>query len=359
VIENKRQMKVVHVDMDAFYVSVEIRDNPSLNGLPVAVGGKSDRRGVIATCNYNAREFGVRSAMSTAHALKLCPNLVLVSGRMSAYKEVSNQVREIYERYTDLIEPLSLDEAYLDVSNCTLHHGSATLIAENIRNEIFNKTGLTASAGVAPIKFLAKIASDENKPNGQYVITPNDVVPFIEKMDLGKIPGVGKVTLKKLNNLGLYIGRDIRESNVEYLIQNLGNYGSVLWNRCQGVDERKVETTRIRKSVGVERTFDEDISSIDDLKHFMNEELIPELVTRSVKHLETRTIAKLGVKIKFSDFVQTTKEFKHSVFDNDIFNVLLEEAFVRGGGKKVRLLGVHIGLSEAINYSAEQLKLFD
>jgi DNA polymerase-4 len=351
-------MKIVHVDMDAFYVSVEIRDNPKLIGLPVAVGGKSDRRGVIATCNYEARKFGVRSAMATAHALRICPDLILTPGRMEIYKEVSSQIRKIFERYTSLIEPLSLDEAYLDVSDCMLFKGSATLIAQDIRSEIFKKTGLTASAGIAPIKFLAKIASDENKPNGQFVITPKDVIVFIEKMAIGKISGVGKVTLKKLNDLNFYTGKDIRESNKEYLIEHLGNYGNVLWDRCQGIDNRKVETSRVRKTVGVEKTFNEDIDDINKLKQLMHEELIPELVKRSERHLVKRTLSKLGVKVKFDNFIQTTKESKHSLFDDEIFDVLLEEAILRGSGKAVRLLGVHIGLSVENNNTFKQLELF-
>ena len=344
--------------MDAFYVSAEIRDNPKLQGLPVAVGGKSDCRGVLSTCNYEARKFGVRSAMATANALRLCPQLVVVPGRMSVYKEISEQIREIFERYTSLIEPLSLDEAFLDVSDCKLLHGSATLIAQDIRNEIFKKTGLTASAGIAPIKFLAKIASDENKPNGQCVITPDDVIPFIEQMELKKISGVGKVTLKKLNNIGLFTGKDVRESNEAFLTQRLGSYGSVLWKRCQGIDERNVETTRIRKSVGVERTFSEDISDIEQLKDLMKEKLIPELIRRSEKHLNTRTISKLGVKVKFDDFIQTTKELKYATFDEAVFEALLEEATERGDGKAVRLLGVHIGLNDVSDEVAEQLELF-
>ncbi len=358
VEESHRQKKLIHVDMDAFYVSVEIRDNPELNGLPVAVGGKSDRRGVIATCNYEARKFGVRSAMATANALRECPQLVIVPGRMNVYKEVSQQIREVFERYTDLIEPLSLDEAYLDVTECDILHGSATLIAQEIRQEIFKKTGLTASAGIAPVKFLAKVASDENKPNGQFVITPDDVIPFIEKMSLKKISGVGKVTLKKLNDIGLYTGQDIRNSSEMFLVNHLGNYGNVLWKRCQGVDERNVETSRIRKSVGVERTFNEDIIEYDELKELMNEKLIPELIKRSEKHLETRKISKLGVKVKFSDFVQTTKELKHSTMDVKVFETLLEEAVFRGNGKAIRLLGVHIGLNETSDEAVDQLELF-
>jgi len=358
VTQDERQRKVVHVDMDAFYVSVEIRDNPKLKNQPVAVGGRSDRRGVIATCNYEARQFGVRSAMATAYALKKCPKLIIVPGRMKIYKEVSSQIREIFEKYTSLIEPLSLDEAYLDVSDCKQFKGSATLIAKDIRNRIFRKTGLTASAGIAPLKFLAKIASDENKPNGQFVITPTDVISFIEKMDLSKISGVGKVTLKKLNNIGLYIGKDVRESNKEVLYQNLGSFGNVLWDRCHGIDDRKVITSRIRKSVAVEQTFNEDISDVVHLKKFMHEKLLPELIRRSEKHLETQSISKLGVKIKFENFVQTTKESKHSEIDEELFDVLLEGAFDRGDGKAVRLLGVHIGLNEHSDNVFKQLELF-
>lgn len=352
-----RQRKIIHVDMDAFFVSVEIRDNPNLKGLPVAVGGKSDRRGVIATCNYEARKFGVRSAMATANALRQCPQLIIVPGRMNVYKEVSLQIRDVFERYTSLIEPLSLDEAFLDVSDCSLFHGSATLIAEEIRREIFEKTGLTASAGISPIKFLAKVASDENKPNGQFVITPDDVIPFINEMPLEKISGVGKVTLKKLNDIGLYHGKDVRESNEFFLINYLGNYGSVLWKRCQGIDDRKVETSRIRKSVGVEKTFSEDISELETLKYIMHEKLLPELVSRSQKHLQSRTISKLGVKVKFNDFVQTTKESTYSNIDKKVFETLLEDAIYRGNGKAVRLLGLHIGLNEISNDSIEQLEL--
>lgn len=351
--------KIIHIDMDAFFVSVEIRDNPDLQGLAVAVGGNSDRRGVIATCNYEARKYGVHSAMATANALRQCPHLVIVPGRMHVYKEVSQQIRAIFERYTTLIEPLSLDEAFLDVSDCEVLHGSATLIAQEIRHEIFLKTGLTASAGIAPIKFLAKIASDEHKPNGQFVIKPDDVISFIETMSLKKISGVGKVTLKKLNDIGLFTGKDIRKSNELFLVNHLGRYGNVLWKRCQGIDERNVETSRIRKSVGVERTFSEDISEYEDLKEIMLERLIPELTTRSEKHLETRKISKLGVKVKFSNFVQTTKEIKHNMMDEVIFESLLNEAILRGNGKSIRLLGVHIGLDDTSSNTLDQLELFD
>lgn len=350
--------KFIHIDMDAFYVSVEIRDNPQLKGLPVAVGGSSDRRGVIATCNYEARKFGVRSAMATANALRKCPDLVLVPGRMAVYQEVSRQIRAIFERYTDLIEPLSLDEAYLDVTNCPACSGSATLIAEKIRHEIYQETGLTASAGISGVKFLAKVASDENKPNGQFVIGPNDVIPFIETMPLEKISGVGKVTLKKLHNVGLFLGQDVRKASESFLIKHLGRYGAVLWARCQGIDNRGVETQRVRKSVGVERTFSEDITELDKLLVILHQKLIPELQRRAQKHIEKRAISKLGVKIKFNDFVQTTKEQKHDHYDLDVFEALLHEAIERGEGRAVRLMGVHIGLEEPNERASEQLSLF-
>ena len=351
------QRKIIHIDMDAFFVSVEIRDNPALAGLPVAVGGKSNRRGVISTCNYIAREFGVRSAMSTAIALHKCPNLVLLPGRMEVYQQVSSQIREIMHRYTDLIEPLSLDEAYLDVTDCDLFHGSATLIAQDIRQAIYKELNLTASAGIAPIKYLAKVASDLNKPNGQYVIPPQDVASFIEAMPLTKIPGVGKVTAEKLHRYNLKLGKDVRHSSEEDLIQAFGKFGGILWKRCQGIDDRAVEISRIRKSVGVERTFSEDIHSEEELHLLMKDRLIPELKRRAEKHLASRSISKLGVKVKFKDFHQTTKEFKHTYFDDEIFDELLSEAMTRGEGKAVRLLGVHIGLEEKKADTARQLEL--
>ena len=296
--------------------------------------------------------------MPNHQAKKLCPDLLIVNGRMEVYQQVSQQIREIFQRYTHLIEPLSLDEAYLDVTGSSQFHGSATLIGQQIRADIFNELQLTASAGIAPNKFLAKIASDENKPNGQCVITPEEVIPFVEKLDLKRISGVGKVTSKKLNSIGLYTGQDVRYSNIAFLTQHLGSYGGVLWSRCQGVDERNVDTSRIRKSVGVERTFDEDISDIEQLKQIINYKLIPELISRSKKYLGTRIISKLGVKVKFADFIQTTKESKHASFDEEVFDALLELAIERGGGKAVRLLGVHIGLDDVSDVFVEQLEMF-
>lgn len=345
--EQSHQRKIVHVDMDAFYVSVEIRDNPSLANKPVAVGGKSDRRGVLSTCNYIARKFGVSSAMPTAIAKQKCPHLIVVPGRMEVYKETSQQIRHIFESYTDKIEPLSLDEAYLDLSESEACQGSATLAAKEIRQKIYQTTKLTASAGIAPLKFLAKIASDLNKPNGQFTINPNEVWDFIEQMELRKIPGVGKVTQEKLKRLGLNTGGDIRASEEKFLVDRFGKYGHVLWARCHGIDNRGIEVSRIRKSVGVERTFSDDISDFKELAHILEHRLLPELHRRSEGYLDSRKMNKLGVKVKFSDFQQTTKEQKHSDIELPVLLALLDEAMARGQGKSVRLLGIHIGLESA------------
>jgi DNA polymerase-4 len=332
--------------MDAFFVSVEIRDNPALADKPVAVGGKSTERGVLSTCNYIARQFGIHSAMPTSVAIRKCPDLVIVNGRMDVYKTVSDHLRQIFARYTHIIEPLSLDEAYLDVTNCELFGGSATLIAEDIRRTIFDELKLTASAGISSLKFLAKIASDENKPNGQFVITPDKVNDFIYSLRLNKISGVGKVTFEKLRAFNLEFGRDVQAVDKSVLIENFGKFGHTLYQRCAGIDDREVETTRIRKSVGVERTFNNNIESIEELKKIMFTKLIPELKKRSEKHLQTRKISTIGVKVKFSDFHQTTKDFAHTSFDNDIFSQMLLEVIARGKGKKIRLLGIHIALSD-------------
>jgi DNA polymerase-4 len=349
--------KFIHVDMDAFYVSVETRDNPSLRNKPVAVGGKSTQRGVLSTCNYMAREYGVRSAMPSSMAKRLCPELIIVPGRMQVYQDVSTHIREIFTRYTRLIEPLSLDEAYLDVSDCRQFAGSATLIAQDIRKQIYNELGLTASAGIAPLKFLAKIASDMNKPNGQYLIKPDQVISFIEQLPLNKIPGVGKVTFAKLQDNGYHTGADVRNSTQADLVSLFGKFGLSLWSKCQGKDNRGVETERIRKSIAVERTFSENMTSLDELNTYLIEHLLPTLEKRSCKHVNERKIDKLGVKIKFADFRQTTKEHKSSEISLDVFLSLLKEAWERRDGKSARLLGLYIGFADDTHDEAEQLSL--
>ena len=335
--------KIIHIDMDCFYAAVEMRDNPALQNVPIAIGGRSDKRGVISTCNYPARKFGIRSAMATAHALKLCPNLVMVPGRMELYGQISKQIRAIFERYTDKIEPLSLDEAYLDVSDSTLFSGSATLIAEDIRKAIQNEIGLTASAGVAPIKFVAKIASDENKPNGICVITPDKLDDFVKKLPLGKIPGVGKVTVQKLHNLGLYTCNDVRTYPIEQLIKIFGKFGPIIWKRSNGIDDRDLSLSRERKSVGVERTLHEDIQTKEQCLQVL-ETLYPKLEERLKTARSDNKIQTQGVKLKFSDFQQTTVEHRCSELDKNYFVELLDEAFSRKTERGIRLVGLHVGL---------------
>lgn len=346
--------KFIHVDMDAFYVAVEMRDNPLLRNKPVAVGGKSEFRGVLSTCNYIARKFGVHSAMPTLTAKKLCPQLIVVPGRMHVYQQISSQMREIFLRYTDMIEPLSLDEAYLDVTDSKKFSGSATLIAQDIRNAIQQELGLTASAGIAPLKFLAKIASDINKPNGQYLVKPDQVIPFIEALPLNKIPGVGKVTFAKLEKLGFNNGEDIRNSDQSTLVKHFGKFGINLWRKCQGIDTKGVQTTRIRKSVAIESTFSKNIEHFAELVAYLDKELVPSLQQRAQKHLENRQIDKIGVKIKFEDFRQTTREGKASDIDKVLLYHLLEEAWERRQGKAARLLGIFLAFRQN-NEEVEQL----
>lgn len=335
--------KIIHVDMDCYYAAVEMRDNPEYRGVPLAIGGSTDRRGVISTCNYIARKFGVRSAMATAHALKLCPDLVLAPGRMELYSEISAQIREIFSRYTHKIEPLSLDEAYLDVSDCELFSGSATLIAEDIRRAIFEETQLTASAGVAPCKFVAKIASDENKPNGICVVTPDKLDDFVVQLKLGKIPGVGKVTLAKLNDMGLYTCADVRDFPFEDLIKRFGKFGPVIWARSHGEDDRELSTQRQRKSVGVERTMPEDIFTEQDCAK-MIDNLFPKLQERLKKSSPSLEIQSQGIKLKFADFQQTTVEHKYQKLNKDYFFELLAEGLARQNKRGIRLVGLHVGL---------------
>jgi len=349
------QKKIIHIDMDAFFASVEMRDFPQYRNIPLAVGGNEKQRGVISTCNYEARKYGVRSAMSTAIAKKLCPQLTVIPGRMQVYKDTSAKIRAIFARYTDLIEPLSLDEAYLDVTHCQQHHGSATLIAEAIREEIRTELNLTASAGVAPIKFLAKIASDMNKPDGQFVITPNQVQNVIDRLPLGKIPGVGKVSLEKLNNAGFYVCSDIRNADYLALVRRFGRLGDSLWNRSHGIDPREVTPHRQRKSVGVERTFATNISSYDECWQVIEQRLYPELQQRLGRHTKDKSITKQGIKVKFADFQLTTIEHVHQKLDLDYFRDLLEQVLKRQNGREIRLLGLSVMLKS--EEEARQLPL--
>lgn len=336
--------KIIHIDMDCFYAAVEMRDDPSLRDIPLAIGGSADRRGVISTANYPARRYGVHSAMSTAMALKLCPQLRVIPGRMAAYKEASQHIRSIFARYTSLIEPLSLDEAYLDVSDSPQCSGSATLIARHIRQVIWQELQLTASAGVAPVKFLAKIASDMNKPNGQYVIPPQQVAAFLQQLPLAKIPGVGKVTAKRLQELGLHTCADVQNYDLAALLKRFGKFGRVLWERCQGIDLREVSPDRLRKSVGVEKTLAQDIHDWQSCVMLI-EQLYPELENRLRRVKPDLHIARQGIKLKFDDFQQTTQEHVWTVLNKqDLLTVARQAWEERRAGRGVRLVGLHVTL---------------
>jgi DNA polymerase-4 len=349
--------KIIHIDMDCFFAAVEMRDFPEYRGKPMAVGGKLKQRGVISTCNYEARAFGVRSAMPTAQARQLCPALIVRPGRMPVYQQVSRQIHEILRRYTEHIEPLSLDEAYLDVSCSPLCHGSATLIADAIRNDIWHELQLTASAGIAPIKYLAKVASDMNKPNGQYVITPDGMQSFIDALPLEKIPGVGKVTLEKLHRSGFYVGADIRNTDYRRLLQNFGRIGASLWKKCHGEDERQVTSQRERKSVGVERTLIQNIKTYDECWRLIESQLYPELERRLSKLDSRRDIIKQGIKMKFADFQLTTIERIQDKLVLEDFKPLLQDILQRQKGREIRLLGLHVMLKPL--ETVEQLSIFD
>ena len=336
--------KIIHIDMDCFFAAVEMRDNPALRDIPIAIGGSRVQRGVISTANYPARKFGVRSAMPTGMALKLCPHLTLLPGRFEAYREASNHIREIFSRYTSLIEPLSLDEAYLDVSASPHCHGSATLMAQEIRQTIFNELSLTASAGVAPVKFLAKIASDLNKPNGQFVLTPDEVPGFLKTLPLGKIPGVGKVSAAKLESMGLRTCEDVQNSDLAMLLKRFGKFGRILWERSHGIDEREIHNDRQRKSIGVERTLEEDIHEWADCEAIV-ERLYPELERRLAKVRPDLRIARQGIKLKFNDFQQTTQEHVWpKLTKDDLLATAYQSWQERRAGRGVRLVGLHVTL---------------
>lgn len=331
--------KIIHCDCDCFYASIEMRDNPALVGRPIAVGGSPERRGVVATCNYEAREFGIHSAMASATARRLCPDLIIIRPDMEKYRQASQQIHSVFQRYTDLIEPLSLDEAFLDVSDCKEFGGSATRIAMAIRREVHERVGITISAGIAPNKFLAKIASDWNKPNGQFVVLPEQVSQFVAELPVKKLHGVGKVTAKKMQRLRLFTCGDLRELSEDQLQAHFGSFGERLHQLSRGIDLRPVSTDRIRKSVSVENTFDTDLPDLDSCRSALVE-LLPKLAKRLAK-VEDYAIKKQFVKLKFNDFVSTTVEMLSPTTDVDNFLALCEQGFSRGN-RPVRLLGVGV-----------------
>jgi DNA polymerase-4 len=336
--------KIIHIDMDAFYASVEQRDRPEIKGKPVIVGGDPNSRGVVAACSYEAREFGIHSAMASSTAYKLCPQAVFIRPRFDAYRAVSSEIREIFYEYTDLVEPLSLDEAFLDVTENFKGMPSATLIAREIKKKIYEKTGkLTASAGISFNKFLAKVASDVNKPDGITVITPEMADEFIDRLPIRKFFGVGKVTEEKMLTLGIQTGADLKKFKKEQLIEHFGKSGSYFYDIAHGMDERPVEPNRIRKSIGKETTLVEDIDDTHAMLEILEDiavRLEDSLIKREAKG---RTIT---LKIKYFDFQSITRSV---TIDEAVDNASVIMKFVKpllskteAGKKKVRLLGVSV-----------------
>jgi len=351
--------KIIHIDMDAFYASVEQRDFPEYRGKPVVVGGSPEGRGVVAAASYEVRKFGVHSAMPAAKAIRLCPQAIFVKPRFEVYREVSEQIREIFFQFTDLVEPLSLDEAYLDVTENHINLPSATLIAKEIRKRIKEKTRLNASAGVSFNKFLAKVASDINKPNGMAVITPEKAEAFLEELPIGEFYGIGSATEEKMKSLGIYTGKELKEWEEIDLVERFGKTGRYYYRIVRGMDHREVKPHRIRKSIGKERTFSEDVEDLNWIHNFLDE--LAEKVSASMKKKQAagKTVT---LKVRYADFETLTRStsFSHYI-DNaediaETAKLLLEQTEV--GNRKVRLLGItlsNLNLSEEGRF--EQLNI--
>ena len=334
--------KIIHIDMDAYYASVAQLDNPELVGKAIAVGG-NEIRGVVSAASYEARKFGVKSAMSGFLAKQKCPHLIFVKADFERYKEISAKIREIFYEYTDLVEPLSLDEAYLDVTENKKGNPSANAIAREIRERIFQETGLRASAGISINKFIAKVASDINKPNGQKTVHPEEVITFLEELPVNKFYGVGKVTAAKMYNLGIFVGLDLKKKSLEELIGYFGKSGGHYYNIVRGVHNSAVKPNRIRKSVAAERTFNKNISS----EIFMLERLdkIADELEKRMKKSETKGKT-ITLKIKYSDFTQQTRSKTKAVFmqrKNEFFPVVKELLYQEKLKNSVRLLGISFG----------------
>ncbi|HKK75826.1 MAG TPA: DNA polymerase IV [Saprospiraceae bacterium] len=334
--------KIIHIDMDAFYASVEQRDHPELRNKPVAVGGSS-LRGVVASASYEARKYGVRSAMPSVTAKRLCPDLIFVKSRFDVYREVSQQIRAIFHEYTDLVEPLSLDEAYLDVTEPKAGPPSATIIAQQIRRRIEAETGLTASAGISFNKFLAKVASDINKPNGMKTILPAEAAAFLDELPVEKFHGIGKVTAKKMRQMGLFTGRDLRRLEKITMVQRFGKVGLHYYHIVRAEDKRPVNPNRIRKSIGAERTFSKDLRTLPEMKDKLR--YITKVVFDYMKKADNygRSVT---LKIKSTDFKISTRSRtfmgeirSYEVLLRTIFQLLEEN---QEELEAVRLLGVSV-----------------
>lgn len=355
-MDSQAPKKILHIDMDAFYASVEQLDNPELREKPVAVGGGSER-GVVAAASYEARKYGVRSAMSGVRARKNCPNLIFVKPRFSRYKEISKMIRAIFYEYTDLVEPLSLDEAFLDVTENKKNNPSATLIAEEIREKIFTKVGLRASAGISNSKFVAKIASDINKPNGQKTIAPEEVEAFLEELPIEKFFGIGKVTASKMYQLGIFVGKDLKERSKDFLVEHFKKSGAHYYELVRGLYQSEVKPNRIQKSVATEHTFNKNLTSEIYMMERL-EAIAEELESRLLKSkIAGKTIT---LKIKYSDFSLQTRSKTLPFFVKDK-NILLETVkqllFQEKVKESVRLLGISV--SNLNNTSDKDEKVMD
>jgi len=345
--------KIIHVDMDAFYASVEQMDNPELKGKPIAVGG-SEKRGVVSAASYEARKFGVKSAMSGIQAIRNCPELIFVKPRFDRYHEISKKIRAIFYDYTNLVEPLSLDEAYLDVTINKKGNPSASLIAEEIRERILKEVGLTASAGISINKFIAKVASDYNKPNGQKTITPEEVNEFLEKLDIRKFYGVGKVTAEKMYQLGIFTGKDLKSKSKAYLEDHFGKSGTYYYDVVRGIHNSEVKPNRVRKSLAAEHTFNENLSS----EIFMLERL-DQIANEVSKRLNKSKVAgkTLTLKIKYSDFTLQTRSKTLHYYISDkslIFETAKDLLFQEKLSNSVRLLGISMS-----NLNTETKKILE
>mgnify|MGYP003402494756 FL=1 len=350
MLEINSNRKIIHIDMDAFYASVEQMDYPELRGKPIAVGG-SENRGVVAAASYEARKFGVRSAISGVLAKKNCPELIFVKPRFDRYKEISKKIHKIFHDYTDLVEPLSLDEAYLDVTHNKKGNPSATLLAQEIRMRILNEVGLTASAGISVNKFVAKIASDYNKPNGQKTVNPEEVISFLEELPIRKFYGVGKVTTEKMYQLGIFTGLELKSKSLDFLTTHFGKSGAFYYHVVRGIHNIEVKPDRITKSVAAEHTFDTNLSS----EIFMLEQL-DNIATNLERRLKKQNIAgkTVTLKIKYSDFSQQTrsKTVPYFIADKGLILENVKELLYQERMKdSVRLLGISLS-----NLNTEQKK---
>ncbi len=340
-MKSKKLRKIIHIDMDAFYASVEQMDNPELMGKPLAVGGGGER-GVVAAASYEARKFGVRSAMSGAMARKNCPQLIFVKPRFTRYKVISKKIRKIFFEYTDLVEPLSLDEAYLDVTHNKLGKQSATLIAKEIRQRILDEVGLKASAGISSSKFIAKIASDINKPNGQKTIPPEEIIQFLEELPIEKFFGIGKVTAAKMFQFGIFTGKDLKSKPLEFLTDHFKNSGEHYFNIVRGIHNSEVKPNRIQKSVAAEHTFTKNLTS---------EVYMLERLGKIAEELENRLIRSkvagktVTLKIKYSDFTTQTRSKTLPYFIKDkvvLLSTVKDLLYQQKIKNSVRLLGISV-----------------